>query len=98
MSKRYMPRSSFSLGRGYVFVNGHKQKDGTHGYTEHEVGRLTKQQIRDHFDVIDVSGKSVVEQATAAPGEERAVSRICDECGFEAATVAGLGAHRRTHS
>lgn len=97
MSKRFVATSSFSLGRGRVFVTNYKQKDGTLGYTENEVGGLTKQQIRDHFDVVDVSGEKVVEQATAAPGELRAVSRTCDDCGFEAASNAGLAAHKRSH-
>lgn len=40
-----------------------------------------------------------VEAATAAPGERRTVTRphVCDACGFEAKTKAGLGAHRRSH-
>lgn len=96
MAKRYMPRSSVSFGRGRVFV--HSRKGDKIGYSEKEVAGLTKQQIRDHFDVIDVSGDKVgVEEATAAPGEKRSVSRVCDECGFEAASMAGLAAHQRSH-
>lgn len=38
-----------------------------------------------------------VEQATAAPGEVRETTHVCDECGYVARTRAGLGAHSRTH-
>lgn len=38
-----------------------------------------------------------VEQATAAPGEERETTHVCDECGYVARTRAGLSAHSRTH-
>ena len=99
MAKRYVVTSSggFSLGRGKTFVANWKQPDGTLGYTEQEVSRLTKQQIRNHFRVIEVSGASVVEAATAAPGEKRELSRTCDECGFSAKSNAGLAVHQRSH-
>ena len=97
MAKRYQATSSFSLGRGKVFVTNYKQRDGSQGYTEDQVSGLSKKQIRDHFDIVDVSGAKIVEQATAEPGEVRAVSRSCDECGFEAASMAGLAAHKRSH-
>lgn len=41
-----------------------------------------------------------VEKATANPGERRAAAKpknVCDECGFEAKTAAGLGVHERSH-
>ena len=98
MSKRYIAKSSFSLGRGRVFVTGFQQQDNTQGYTEEQVVSLTAQQLRDHFDVVNLSGDSVVEEATAAPGELREVSRVCGECGFSAASNAGLAAHKRSHS
>ena len=87
----------FTLGRGKTFVANHKQKDGTLGYSEADVSQLTKKQIRDHFDIVEVSGESVVEAATAAPGELRDLSRTCDECGFSAKSNAGLAVHQRSH-
>lgn len=53
--------------------------------------------VRDHPDLwkpIDVHFGVV--EATAVPGEKRGTP-TCDECGFEAKTVAGLGAHKRSH-
>lgn len=41
-----------------------------------------------------------VEKATANPGEARNAKKpknVCDECGFEAKTAAGLGVHERSH-
>lgn len=38
-----------------------------------------------------------VEQATAAPGEVRETTHVCEVCGYTARTRAGLGAHARTH-
>lgn len=38
-----------------------------------------------------------VEQATAAPGEVRTTVHVCDVCGKETASRAGLGAHMRVH-
>ncbi len=96
MAKRYVAHSPFSLGRGRRFNPDHRQPDGSFGYTDQQVDGLSKQQIRDHFDVVDVSGGQV-EQATSAPGEKRSVSRVCDDCGFEAKSMAGLSVHRRSH-
>lgn len=38
-----------------------------------------------------------VEQATAAPGEVRTTTHVCDVCGKVTASRAGLGAHKRVH-
>ncbi len=98
MATRYIVNSQggISLGRGKVFVANHKQNDGTFGYTAEDLSRLTKAQIADHFHAIEVAGVGV-EEATAAPGEKRSISRVCDDCGFEAKSMAGLAVHRRSH-
>ena len=38
-----------------------------------------------------------VEQTTSAPGEVRTTTHVCEVCGKEAASRAGLGAHMRVH-
>lgn len=40
---------------------------------------------------------SLVEQATAAPGELRTTTHVCEVCGKTTASRAGLGAHMRVH-
>lgn len=99
MAKRYIPLDSFSLGRGKVFVPGYQQIDGTQGYTEDQVSALSKKQLRHFFQEVDISGGSVVEQATAAPGEKRTLSHECSEgdCDFTSTTAAGIAAHERSH-
>lgn len=97
MAKRYIARGEFSLGRGKRFGT-FIQKDGTAGYTRAQLeGRLTADQIRKNFHEVEVTG-SIVEEATAAPGELRTITlHECDECEFEAKSAAGLAAHQRSH-
>lgn len=49
---------------------------------------------RGHLFVPDANP---VEQATAAPGEVRATSHVCDVCKFVSKSAAGLAAHQRSH-
>lgn len=58
--------------------------------------RQTLPKSTDELGELSMSARKV-ERATKAPGETRDVALTCDECGFEAASPAGLGAHRRTH-
>lgn len=79
MSIRYVPRSSFVLvdkkGRQRQFNPNRRRSDGTLGYTKDEVDGLYKEQLRSFKTVgVDVEDE-VVEQATAAPGEKRSLSR-----------------------
>lgn len=78
MAKRYIPRSSFTMpdkkGRKRTFVKDRIGRDGTVGYSEEEVANLTKTQLKS-FDVQEVEGETVVERATAAPGEKRSVKK-----------------------
>jgi hypothetical protein len=98
MSKRYIPKDSFTLGRGRTYSTNRRNADGTVGYFEEEVGHLPKQHLA-AFRVVDVEGEGV-EQATAAPGEKRTVpSHECSEedCDFSSRTAAGIAAHERSH-
>jgi len=92
MAVRYIAKTDFRCadkqGRRRFYQAKHP------GYTPEQVAGLRRQHMS-MFRKIEVS--EVVEQATAAPGEKRNVSFHCDECGFEAATPAGLGSHQRTH-
>lgn len=75
MATRYLPPSPFATmvhGVRTVFNPDYKQKDGTFGYTAEQIAGLPKE-IRDTFRKIEVTGEDIVEQATAAPGEKRAV-------------------------
>lgn len=99
MAKRYLARGSFSLGRGKRFNRDFIQPDGTAGYTREQLDRLTKDQVESMFDVVEVTG-SIVEEATAAPGEKRNVPKHeCSEdgCDFTSRTAAGIAAHERSH-
>lgn len=98
MSKRYMPKDSFTLGRGRTYSTNRRNADGTTGYFEEEVKDLSKRHLA-AFRVIDVDGDGI-EQATAAPGERRTLpSHECSEegCDFTSRTAAGIAAHERSH-
>ena len=96
--KRYIANGAFSLGPGKNFSRHHMQPDGTPGYLWEEIQHLDKGQ-RANFKEWMISGPGLVEEATANPGEVRAVpERACDECDFVAKSNAGLAVHRRSHS
>lgn len=95
MVKRFVPRSSISFGPGKLYTPQHRQPDGTPGYTEDQVSGLSDKQLNS-FRAIEIIGDDV-EEATAAPGEKRNVSRTCDDCGYVAKSIAGLAAHQRSH-
>jgi hypothetical protein len=65
------------------------------GYLPEQVKGLSRDHLK-MFRKFEV--EEVVEQATAAPGEKRAVGRFgCDECEFASKSAAGLVSHQRVH-
>lgn len=98
MSKRYIPKDSFTLGRGRTYSTNRRNDDGTIGYFEEEIKDLPKNHLS-AFRVVDVEGDGI-EEATAAPGERRTLSgHVCSEdgCEFSSRTAAGIAAHERSH-
>ena len=79
MAKRYIPNTPISTSKGStynaVYTPDRVGLDGSVGYSYEEVKHLGKAMLEDAFRVIDFAGEGVVEAATAAPGEKRAVSK-----------------------
>jgi hypothetical protein len=98
MSVRYVPKKDFYCvdrkGRKRFYKASHRRSDGTAGYVRDEVTDLYRNHLGMFLKVDDVP---VVEQATAAPGERRALGHVCESCGDDFKTAAALGSHRRVH-
>jgi hypothetical protein len=74
MATRYVPAGPVFLptkhGHDAFFDPNRIDPNGLRGYSAEDLAGLTAQQIKDHFHVHE---ETVVEQATSAPGEKRAV-------------------------
>jgi len=78
MAKRYIPNHPTATtcdGYNMTFSPDRVGLDGSVGYSWDEVKPLGKAMIKAHFRVVDFSGDGVIEAATAAPGQKRAVSK-----------------------
>ena len=78
MAKRYIPKHPMATSRSghpQVFSPDRVGVDGSVGYTYAEVKQLGKAMIAQSFRTVDFIGDGVVEEATAAPGEKRSITK-----------------------
>lgn len=83
MAIRYLVKKDVFIvdrsGHSRFYSASKRNPDGTVGYLPDDLKGLTRDHVDMFFEKVEMSGASIVEQATQAPGEKRARKSTTEE-------------------